>query len=186
MGKPPKPSPHWTTVREYVTSKSPDDVWYVQRHTAGYLRCNCPGFIFSPSCGACVDRGRDPKTVRLHERDAEGHRSCPTHGRPVPHGPVQPVCKHIVEYLLHPDIVVTPKAADEFGMAVRKAFEKRFDGILALPPRYTKVVVAKLPLEERERWRGFIDDLRLLCAAPAPAPAPSTAPGLYVRRIVLD
>jgi len=175
---PPKPSPHWTTVREYVSSKATDEVWYVQRHTAGHLRCNCPAFIFRPTCGTC--------SVTLH-KDAEGHRACDRHGRARPHGDCQPACKHIHDYLRNPEVVVTPKAADEFGMAVRKAFEKRFDGILSLPPRYTKVVVAKLPLEERERWRGFIDDLRMLCAVPTPAPTVDpAATNVYVRRIVLD
>lgn len=178
--KTPKPNPHWTTVREYVTTKDPDVLWSVQRHTAGHLRCNCPGFIFRPTCGTC---GR---TLR---KDADGHRACPDHDRVMPHGPVQQTCKHIAEFLTNPDAVVTQKAADPFGMAVRKAFEKRFAGLLHLPPRYGMVKVSALPLEHRDLWRAFIDDLRLLGIeqrTSTPIATTAAPTNIHVRRIVLD
>jgi len=150
-----KPKSSWTPVREYVTSKYPDKVWVVEQNAAGELRCHCPGWIF---------------------RHRTGHVDC----------------KHIRHYKANPSSgldagTTAAKHAwrDDFEAAVRAAFLARFSGSYANASGSWRPTDVLLGVLYEERWRGFVDDLRLLAPKPETKPEPVQL-GLGVRRVVLD
>lgn len=148
----------WTECASYVTTKDPTKEWLVETNEFGDFRCRDRD---NPKawCPAWIFSKTHPKT-----------------------------CKHIERFKTHPeDGVSGEKAADSFGLAVRRAFIARFGGLVSLPPRYTLVKVEALPLEHRQEWKAFVDDLRLLMPRGVEvSTVPLVTPKLGVRRIVLD
>jgi len=194
----------WTPMTEYVPRKDPTGKpWVVSQHRDGHLRCNCPGFIFTPVCGvetgpqrycsrkltagAGVDLGRGADRAE----QARGSRlHCDMHGAIQPGGSVQRACRHILMYLADPVTRATTAAAippETLAQVLAQAWR-----VVFTTPLCQRNQVHDLPHRYPDLWAQFIERVDRVRPVSGGGPSVTTtqlvlpASNLGVRRIAID